>query len=463
MSIITTPILDSCPRGGFFDGNDDFGGMPFRFLMALLVASPLVYVAGSASVWAFSAIRRCRRSSSNADPSAYRSMDNSNSPRPIEPPNTSSSDDVISISTQDEEPSSPTTSSAIQPASCSPSASKPSQVVNPFLRARAAHSAYLENLRAMLSSMSPKYRILMFCRVASRPINLYKFCVVMASIHLVLNIIGLVYGFAQNERCCAGGTGALYAILALRICMSYLSMRVVKWQTNSDTYVIPLSDKACNVGFLVHEIWLAIAFIFATPGDCATNAPVMYSIGMYNIICLIIQIAGLFVLSVIIKHTDGLPTVISRTLLKMSLSGWSYGGPLDLPDAATGVEIEIACLPCLPYGPNVHEMLAPLKEAAEMDGTIQLDTTKDKAAMSACPSTVLNVDALTPSEAANACASDRSKCEAGLSCAICLNGYELNEMIRPLPCGHHFHKNCTDTWLRVKSTCPLCVRSVLLL
>ncbi|KAF6140321.1 hypothetical protein GIB67_031077 [Kingdonia uniflora] len=45
----------------------------------------------------------------------------------------------------------------------------------------------------------------------------------------------------------------------------------------------------------------------------------------------------------------------------------------------------------------------------------------------------------------------------GLECAVCLNRFELSEVLRLLPkCKHAFHVECVDTWLDAHSTCPLC-------
>uniref|UniRef100_A0A803KPC2 RING-type E3 ubiquitin transferase n=1 Tax=Chenopodium quinoa TaxID=63459 RepID=A0A803KPC2_CHEQI len=47
-------------------------------------------------------------------------------------------------------------------------------------------------------------------------------------------------------------------------------------------------------------------------------------------------------------------------------------------------------------------------------------------------------------------------------CAVCLGAFEEKEMVRLLPkCGHVFHADCVDTWLRMHVTCPVC-RAILL-
>ncbi|MBA0861045.1 hypothetical protein Goshw_023872 [Gossypium schwendimanii] len=42
-------------------------------------------------------------------------------------------------------------------------------------------------------------------------------------------------------------------------------------------------------------------------------------------------------------------------------------------------------------------------------------------------------------------------------CSICLNDYKGSDSLRMLPnCGHLFHLECVDHWLRLQSTCPVC-------
>ncbi|KAF9116684.1 hypothetical protein BGX27_000066 [Mortierella sp. AM989] len=45
-------------------------------------------------------------------------------------------------------------------------------------------------------------------------------------------------------------------------------------------------------------------------------------------------------------------------------------------------------------------------------------------------------------------------------CAICLGEYTPDEIIRFLPCRHHFHLECVDQWLFTDKSCPLCKHDI---
>ncbi|KAF7653945.1 hypothetical protein LDENG_00076770 [Lucifuga dentata] len=47
------------------------------------------------------------------------------------------------------------------------------------------------------------------------------------------------------------------------------------------------------------------------------------------------------------------------------------------------------------------------------------------------------------------------------NCAVCIEGYKPNDVIRILPCGHVFHKHCVDPWLQDHRTCPMCKMNIL--
>ncbi|CAI5493211.1 unnamed protein product [Closterium sp. Naga37s-1] len=45
-------------------------------------------------------------------------------------------------------------------------------------------------------------------------------------------------------------------------------------------------------------------------------------------------------------------------------------------------------------------------------------------------------------------------------CCICLGRYRDGVDLRELPCSHHFHQSCVDTWLKINSSCPLCKEDI---
>lgn len=45
-------------------------------------------------------------------------------------------------------------------------------------------------------------------------------------------------------------------------------------------------------------------------------------------------------------------------------------------------------------------------------------------------------------------------------CMVCLSDFEDEEMVRPLPCNHVFHKSCIDEWLHRCTDCPICKSDV---
>lgn len=41
-------------------------------------------------------------------------------------------------------------------------------------------------------------------------------------------------------------------------------------------------------------------------------------------------------------------------------------------------------------------------------------------------------------------------------CAICLDNFDENAVIRDLSCKHSYHKKCIDAWLKIDRRCPKC-------
>ncbi|XP_078236720.1 E3 ubiquitin-protein ligase RNF128 isoform X2 [Pogona vitticeps] len=47
------------------------------------------------------------------------------------------------------------------------------------------------------------------------------------------------------------------------------------------------------------------------------------------------------------------------------------------------------------------------------------------------------------------------------NCAVCIEVYKPNDVVRILTCNHLFHKNCIDPWLLEHRTCPMCKCDIL--
>ncbi|XP_072913912.1 E3 ubiquitin-protein ligase RNF128 isoform X1 [Hemitrygon akajei] len=47
------------------------------------------------------------------------------------------------------------------------------------------------------------------------------------------------------------------------------------------------------------------------------------------------------------------------------------------------------------------------------------------------------------------------------TCAVCIESYKPNDVVRILTCNHFFHKSCIDPWLLEHRTCPMCKCDIL--
>ena len=41
-------------------------------------------------------------------------------------------------------------------------------------------------------------------------------------------------------------------------------------------------------------------------------------------------------------------------------------------------------------------------------------------------------------------------------CGICMDSFYDEEMVKKLPCGHIYHKDCLSQWMQTKNKCPFC-------
>lgn len=41
-------------------------------------------------------------------------------------------------------------------------------------------------------------------------------------------------------------------------------------------------------------------------------------------------------------------------------------------------------------------------------------------------------------------------------CTFCFMDFEDETFVKQTACGHYFHPECIDAWLRIKNQCPIC-------
>eukprot|EP00928_Gymnodinium_smaydae_P045963 TRINITY_DN30590_c0_g1_i1.p1 TRINITY_DN30590_c0_g1~~TRINITY_DN30590_c0_g1_i1.p1 ORF type:complete len:432 (-),score=70.34 TRINITY_DN30590_c0_g1_i1:75-1370(-) len=78
------------------------------------------------------------------------------------------------------------------------------------------------------------------------------------------------------------------------------------------------------------------------------------------------------------------------------------------------------------------------------------------AALEALPTRQWGADLVSPAAEAG----DKQEASGVEECTLCLEKFEESDSLRVLPCSHHFHKDCIDSWFASKRllmrTCPLC-------
>lgn len=46
--------------------------------------------------------------------------------------------------------------------------------------------------------------------------------------------------------------------------------------------------------------------------------------------------------------------------------------------------------------------------------------------------------------------------DEGGECVICLEDWEIGEVVKEMPCKHRFHGGCIEKWLGIHGSCPVC-------
>jgi hypothetical protein len=243
------------------------------------------------------------------------------------------------------------------------------------------------------------------------PSTLFAVAWIVYFIWFAAGVSMLIYGRAERDCVIS-----VKWILMLRVASAWLAIRHAYWQTHSEIDLQPYLDKA------QHLIWFSmIAFNSAwlvmdadDASKCASSSPTAYYTVIVMFYITLAWMLTAMTLHMLINSTyvgNGVAAVIMKAILKHMQVGWVLSGPLDTPTALNSLELE--------YLPTV-------KYHRGMFGRINSE-------------------------------------EDEPTCAICMCPYEEGEEIRQLNCQHHFGKLCIDSWLKIRSSCPLCIAPVLLL
>nr|XP_025878066.1 putative RING-H2 finger protein ATL69 [Oryza sativa Japonica Group] len=179
--------------------------------------------------------------------------------------------------------------------------------------------------------------------------------------------------------------------------------------------------------------------------------------------------AAVSISSILFAHTE----MHARLLLRMH-APISFA-PASSPDAASfaPAAADVGGAVCLGYGIAIAVgvlvfistvMLASyicVRAKAGAAAVLLADDDDDGGAPAASAVVVLGldgpaIDALYPKFLHVGVGDDDNAC-AGAQCAICLGEFVAGDALRRGPgCGHRFHAECVERWLRVSATCPVC-------
>ncbi|KAB8116512.1 hypothetical protein EE612_057641 [Oryza sativa] len=177
--------------------------------------------------------------------------------------------------------------------------------------------------------------------------------------------------------------------------------------------------------------------------------------------------AAVSISSILFAHTE----MHARLLLRMH-APISFA-PASSPDAASfaPAAADVGGAVCLGYGIAIAVgvlvfistvMLASyicVRAKAGAAAVLLADDDDDGGAPAASAVVVLGldgpaIDALYPKFLHVGVGDDDNAC-AGAQCAICLGEFVAGDALRRGPgCGHRFHAECVERWLRVSATCP---------
>ncbi|KAJ6767629.1 TRANSCRIPTION FACTOR C2H2 FAMILY-RELATED [Salix koriyanagi] len=118
---------------------------------------------------------------------------------------------------------------------------------------------------------------------------------------------------------------------------------------------------------------------------------------------------------------------------------------------AIGVLVSYFCSrkPAAPAGQSHHGVSLSING----QNSVTVEIGLDEATLNTCPK-------LLYSEAKEKLEKGADDLVATCCCSICLQDYKDSDLLRLLPeCGHFFHAQCIDLWLKLHPTCPICRNS----
>ncbi|RXG51213.1 E3 ubiquitin-protein ligase [Armadillidium vulgare] len=55
----------------------------------------------------------------------------------------------------------------------------------------------------------------------------------------------------------------------------------------------------------------------------------------------------------------------------------------------------------------------------------------------------------------------QEQCDKSLQCTVCMEDFNLDELVRKLNCEHCYHEDCIIPWLQLHGTCPVCRKTLM--
>ena len=75
-------------------------------------------------------------------------------------------------------------------------------------------------------------------------------------------------------------------------------------------------------------------------------------------------------------------------------------------------------------------------------------------------SALSTLENMTKKLAGNTSQVTKKQADDVLQCGVCLDVFKVGATVRYLPCQHHFHLTCVNTWLQGANACPYCRKVV---